>query len=302
MKHFMDIEVLREFDTDIKVSNAKGFEVGDHIQITEKVDGSNASIQKIDGKLVAFSRKQQLDEFNTLDGFYDYVQTLDPSDFEDNYVVFGEWLRKNKIVYEKENMHKWYVYDIYDLEKEEWKNQTFVKGFAIAHHLIYVNVLYDGPFISWDHCRTFMNSPHYGNRQEGIVVKNQDKLNDPNTRLPFYLKLVNDDFKESKAPKVPKTAEELAAEAQAGELARSIITSRRIEKMIFALRDEGIFPEKIEPKDMKLVAQNLPKRVYEDCMKEEIEVVNAINALEVQPFSKICGSVTMQIARELICS
>jgi hypothetical protein len=147
-----------------------------------------------------------------------------------------------------------------------------------------------------------MNSPHYGNRQEGIVVKNQDKLNDPNTRLPFYLKLVNEDFKESKAPKAPKTAEELAAETQAGELARSIITERRIEKMIFALRDEGIFPEKLEPKDMKLVAQNLPKRVYEDCMKEEIEVVNAINALEVQPFSKICGSVTMQIARELICS
>jgi hypothetical protein len=83
----MDIDVLREFDTEIKMSNAKGFEAGDHIQITEKVDGSNASIQKIDGKVIAFSRKQQLDEFNTLDGFYDYVQTLDPNDFEDNYVV-----------------------------------------------------------------------------------------------------------------------------------------------------------------------------------------------------------------------
>lgn len=304
MKHFMDIEVLREFDTEIKLSNAKGFELNDHIQITEKVDGSNASIQKISGKLVAFSRKQQLDEFNTLDGFYDYVQTLNPNDFEENYVIFGEWLRKNKIIYEKENMHKWYVYDIYDLKNETWKDQTFVKNYADTHNLIYVNILYDGPFISWDHCRTFMNSPHYGNRQEGIVVKNQTKLNDPNTRLPFYLKIVNDDFKESMKIKVrePKSDEQIEAETKAGELARSIITSRRIEKMIFALRDEGVFPEKLEPKDMKIVAQNLPKRVYEDCLKEEMEVVNKINELGVQPFSKICGSVTMQIARELICS
>ena len=46
MKHYIDIQAIIEKDTDLKRSNAKCFEVGDIIQITEKVDGSNASIQK----------------------------------------------------------------------------------------------------------------------------------------------------------------------------------------------------------------------------------------------------------------
>lgn len=37
--------------------------------------------------------------------------------------------------------------------------------------------------------------------------------------------------------------------------------------------DEGILPEKIEPQNMKIVAQNLPKRIFEDCVKEENELV-----------------------------
>jgi len=306
MKHFMDIEVLREFDTEIKLSNAKGFEVGDLIQITEKVDGSTASINYVNGKLNVFSRRQDLTSNNTLGGFYNFAQTLNVATYADtpNLVIFGEWLRKNKIIYDEKTMYKWYVYDIYDLSTEQWMSQNFVKEFCKTHDLIYIHVLYEGPFVSWDYCRTFMNSPSYGNRQEGIVIKNQTKLNNPNSRLPFYLKIVNDDFKESMKIKVrePKSDEQIEAETKAGELARSIVTERRVEKMIFALRDDGIFPEKLEPKDMKLVAQNLPKRVYDDCLKEEVEVVNAIDELGVQPFSKICNSIVMQIARNMICS
>lgn len=304
MKHFMDIQAIIEATTSLKQSNTGAFTIGDLIQITEKVDGSNSSIQYENGVLLAFSRKQPLDNFNTLDGFWDYVQTLNPDEYknESNLVIFGEWLRKNKIIYEKENMHKWYVYDIYNLDTESWQPQEFVKEFCKRHNLIYVHVLYEGPFISWEHCRSFMNSPMYGTSQEGIVVKNQTKLNDPNTRQPFYLKIVNDSFKETKSPKPAKSAEEQATDAQAYSLAETIITERRVEKMLFALRDEGILPEKLQPSDMKLVAQNLPKRVYEDCVKEESEVIDAINALEATPFSKICGSMTMKIARNLICS
>ena len=119
MKHYIDIQAIIENDTELKRSNAKGFEVGDIIQITEKVDGSNASVQKEGETLMAYSRKQPLDEFNHLDGFYNYVQTLNPADFDKRYIIFGEWLRKNKIVYEKENMHKWYVFDIFDAVDEK---------------------------------------------------------------------------------------------------------------------------------------------------------------------------------------
>ena len=55
-------------------------------------------------------------------------------------------------------------------------------------------------------------------------------------------------------------------------------------------------PEKIEPQDMKIIAQNLPKRIFEDCVKEENELV--IEAGEF--FNKMCGSTTMNLARKII--
>ena len=122
-KHFMDIENLRETDTDLRQSNAGAFEVGDLIQITEKVDGSNACVayDSETDSLVAFSRKQELSWNNTLEGFWNYVQTLNKEPFKayPNYRVFGEWLRKNKILYKPECMKIWYVYDIYDVDKEQ---------------------------------------------------------------------------------------------------------------------------------------------------------------------------------------
>lgn len=296
MKHYIDIQAIIEKDTELKQSNARAFEVGDIIQITEKVDGSNASVQKENGNLLAFSRKQPLDEFNNLDGFFQYVQTLNPADFDERYIVFGEWLRKNKIIYNEENMHKWYVFDIFDAVDEKWMTQDFVRKFCADHNLTYVNVLYEGEFISWEHCRTFMNSPHYGERQEGIVVKNQTKINDPNTRTPFYLKIVNDSFKETMKERPQKSQEQLDEEARLRALAETIVTERRVEKAIFRLRDDGVFPDKFAPEDMKMVARNLPKAVYDDCVKEEKETVDAIGA----SFGKLCGSITMNYARKII--
>ena len=69
MKHFMDIQAIIEATTSLKQSNTGAFTIGDLIQITEKVDGSNSSIQYENGVLLAFSRKQPLDNFNTLDGW-----------------------------------------------------------------------------------------------------------------------------------------------------------------------------------------------------------------------------------------
>lgn len=62
------------------------------------------------------------------------------------------------------------------------------------------------------------------------------------------------------------------------------------------MRDEGIVPEKIEPEDMRIVAQNLPKRIYADCLKEERELVESAG----EYFGKMCGSKVMFFAKELI--
>lgn len=94
-KKFMDISRIKE-DTELTVANTGGFHVGDHIVIQEKVDGSNSAIayDKETNKLVAFSRRQTLDYNNTLNGFWNWVQTLavEPFSKYPNYVFFMEWL------------------------------------------------------------------------------------------------------------------------------------------------------------------------------------------------------------------
>jgi hypothetical protein len=142
-----------------------------------------------------------------------------------------------------------------------------------------------------------MENLFLGSIEEGIVCKNQSKLNDPNSRTPFVLKIVNEKFSEviKKQPKEVNPEKE-AARAQAAEIVESIVTRSRVEKEIYKMRDEGILPEKIDPSDMKLVAKNLPKRIYDDCVKEENELVMAAG----EYFGKMCGSVTMIHARNII--
>ena len=297
----MDIENARFDDIDLgggvtRASNTGAFQVGHHIVVQEKFDGSCASIQlnPETKKIDAFSRKQLLTFQNTLQGFYNYVQNLNVN-VPESYVVFGEWGRKNKIVYNKSSYGVWYVFDIYDLDKEEYLPQKEVEEFCKKNGLTYIHKLYDGEFISWDHVKSFLHSPVYGERQEGVVCKDQTMLSSKNSRLPYYLKIVNDDFKESKAPKEidPEKEEE---RKRAERLMNDIVTLNRVKKMVEKLVDEGILGKTLTPSDMSTVAKNLPKRVFEDCIKEEPEIVEAAGQLA----GKMCSSITMKYARELI--
>ena len=297
-KSFMDIQRLKE-------GFADDFRPGDEIVIQEKFDGSNASFRYDveTGKLVAFSRRQTLNPLdNTLSGFYNYIQSLNADEFKDypDYVVFGEWSgARNAIIYYPECTKKWYVFDIYDVNEQVYLQQSEVKKFAEEHGLDYINTYYVGPFISWDHVMSFMGTSAYGDIQEGIIVKNQTKLNNPNTRLPFVVKIVGEKFHEIKktnhAKKVvdPKKLQERAA---AQELTESIVTRRRVEKELYKMRDDGIIPADWCEKDMKTVARELPSRIYQDCIKEEPETVTEIG----QFFGKFCSSTAMKYARNII--
>jgi hypothetical protein len=141
-----------------------------------------------------------------------------------------------------------------------------------------------------------MNSPAYGERQEGIVVK---KITDAeyDEHLPSYLKIVNEDFKETmKTHERVIDPEKEEARAEAYKMMSSIVTKNRVEKEIYKMQDEGILNEKISPQDMKTVARTLPKRIYDDIIKEEKEIVEACGEFG----GKMCASITMQLAREII--
>jgi hypothetical protein len=306
IKKYVDIENLRESDVDlgggmVRKRNDLAFQPGDLISITEKVDGSNASIRydTETGKLECFSRRLKLSFDSTLQGFFNFVQTLNAADYADtpNYSIFGEWLVKHKIVYNPDTYQKWYVYSIYDNDKGEWLEQDAVKDFAKKHGLTYVNELYYGPFISWDHCRTFAHSPNYGDTQEGIVIRNITKLSDKTNRYPHIIKIVNKEFAESKRTHIKVVdPEKEAARLNAQGLMSSIVTRNRVEKILFKMKEDNLIPNELTPADMKQVAKNLPKLVYEDCMKEEKEIMVACGEYT----GKMCSSIAMNIARDII--
>jgi hypothetical protein len=306
-KHFIDIQNIREEDTELRNRNTYAFDNPCIIQITEKFDGSNACAcyDEENDVMVAFSRKQELNFQNTLNGFWNYVQAFSDKTLEmfidyPNYRVFGEWSNKNKIIYNDTGKIKhWYVYDIYDTNLNIWLEQSVVKDFCKLANLEYIHELYYGEFISWEHCKSFMNSPAYGNKQEGIVIKRKGLTNwdSHDIKAPCYLKIVNEDFKESmKTKEKIVDVERENAKEEARKIMESICTKNRVEKELFKMRDEGILPEKIEPTDFRTVAMNLPKRIYADLLKEELELIQQCGEFG----GKMCQQVSMSIAKDLI--
>lgn len=297
MKKYKDIERLKD-------KYAPAFKAGEHITITEKIDGANASIVvNEDGTLTACSRRNELDQNNTLQGFYDFVQTLDASivsaALTSRYILFGEWLVKHTIRYPEDKMKQFYVFDVYDTETEQYMPWDFTKQIAEFIGLKTVPLFYDGPFISWEHIYSFVGKTEMGGEPtgEGVVIKSQDRLDNKFSGTPEYVKIVAKEFSEVHQSKPQKEIdpEKVAARQAAEDLAATIVTARRVEKSIQKLVEDGIVPEDWDEKSLGVIAKHLPRAVYNDCVKEEPETV-----AQIENFGKICGSLTMKLAREAV--
>lgn len=297
MKKYKDIERLKD-------KYAPAFKVGEHITITEKIDGANASIVvNEDGTLTACSRRNELNQNNTLQGFYDFVQTLDASivsaALTSRYILFGEWLVKHTIRYPEDKMKQFYVFDVYDTETEQYMPWDFTKQIAEFIGLKTVPLFYDGPFISWEHIYSFVGKTEMGGEPtgEGVVIKSQDRLDNKFSGTPEYVKIVAKEFSEVHQSKPQKEIdpEKVAARQAAEDLVATIVTARRVEKSIQKLVEDDIVPEDWDEKSLGVIAKHLPRAVYNDCVKEEPETV-----AQIENFGKICGSLTMKLAREAV--
>lgn len=297
MKKYVDIERLKD-------KFAEAFKVGEHITITEKIDGANASIAVgEDGKLIAFSRRNELTPESNLQGFYEYVQSLDPTMIScvlgTRYIFFGEWLVKHTIKYPQEKMKQFYVFDVWDTEIEQYIPWEQTKQMAEFCGLKMVPVFYDGPFISWEHVYSFVGKTEMGGEPtgEGVVIKSQDRLDNKFSGTPAYVKIVAKEFSEVHQSKPQKDIDpaKIAARQAAEALAETIVTPRRVEKAIQKFVEDGIVPENWDEKDLGTIAKNLPRAIYNDCVKEEPETV-----AQIENFGKICGSLSMKLARGLI--
>lgn len=201
-RKFVDIDYIREEDlvigkkedgTDaVRPKNTGAFEPGDLISITTKIDGANASIawDETTGKLEVFSRTNLLDSPGALRGFYDYVKAevepkLDMSKYP-GLVVFGEWCVGHSVKYNPDWYGKWRVYDVFDRKAGRYMTQKFVQEFCRQNGLEYIEELYYGPFVSWEHCRSFVGkSTAYGPEQEGCFWSKAKVLMADGTQKPI---------------------------------------------------------------------------------------------------------------------
>ena len=298
-KKYVDIERLKD-------KYAMAFKTGEHITVSEKIDGANASIRydAETGSLVAFSRRQRLTEDNNLQGFYAYVLTLDLVKWADvtsngRFIVFGEWLVKHTIKYPDALMRQFYVFDVWDTEAEQYVPWFLTYQIAQALGLKTVPIFYDGEFTSWEDLyalvgRTEMQAEPTG---EGIVIKSQDRLDNKFSGTPAYVKIVAKEFSEVHQSKPQKEIDpaKIVAKQAAEAQVETIVTQRRVEKIIQKFVEDNLIPEDWDEKSLGAIAKILPRAVYEDCVKEEPETV-----AQIENFGKLCAQVAMKHARALV--
>lgn len=304
MKKYVDIERMKE-------KYFEAFSAGENITVSVKIDGANASFtyDPDTASNKAFSRKTELNESNTLRGFWNLTQQF-PIDVvksvtqDGRYIIYGEWLVPHTVKYPEPMYKKFYMFDIYDTVSEHYMPHSFTYGAyeklkALGCDIEFVPILFTGTFTSWDDLMKYVGISHTGASpcDEGIVVKSQDRLNDAdNSKSPKYIKIVSEEFSEVHQDHQKLVDPEKLAKRQADEvLATTIVTARRITKGLEKLIEDDIIPEDWDEKSLGIIAKHLPRLIYNDCIKEEPETV-----AQIKNFGKICGSLTMKLAREAV--
>ena len=303
MKHYIDIERCKQ-------SYAETFKIGENIVIEEKIDGANASFyyNSETETIECCSRKKDLTPDNTLNGFYNWVKSLDVQSIKgvlgERYIVFGEWMgAKHAIKYPDEVMKKFWMFDVWDRETEQYlpfnETKKFFEKLQVYGVENFVPVFYTGEFTSWENIlsmvgKTEINAEPSG---EGIVIKRQEVLDSKSSRLPYYVKIIAERFSEVHKSKKQKNidVEALTSRQKVRDFVSTVVTPQRIEKMLYKFIDDGMLNPDWDEHDMKFLAANLPKAIFEDCRKEELETV-----AQVKNFGKICAQLTMEYVKQLL--
>lgn len=256
MKKYMSIVRHGKSGTHLTLENDA------QIVIMEKLDGANSSFKLEDGKIVCFSRNNQLDEHNTLRGFYGWVQqNIKPEDLLEGVIYYGEWLSKHNLDY-GENANQFYLFDVYNMHLEEYVSFSMVKDESRRLDLNLIPVFYEGPFQSLEHIQQFVGTSKLGEVGEGVVVKNTQFKNKHGEQK--FTKFVSDAFAEVMKVKPQKVQAEPLM-----QFLNNTVTKARINKLIHKLVDDGILDEGYSVRDMGIIMKNLGTQVFDDIMKEE---------------------------------
>lgn len=315
MKHYTDILRVGHKDTLDYFTNIAS--QNKTIRIMTKLDGANGQFEVENGVVNVYSRNNLLDESNNLRNFYQYVTSkVDPNLLPPGLKVFGEWLVSHTVTYPNEMYNHFYIFDIFDTRIEKYidpKSETYQ---TVVDYLVNVcgmklaEVLYEGPYRGIDHVESFLRQVvrsevvYTGQKpttaeevfNEGIVIKSYDYVTKYGNQL--FIKMVSERFKEV-AKKEPKVAgPDTTLERQIADFAA---TKARVEKMLNKMVDEGKIPADLDMEHIPTIIKELPRRIYEDIMKEELETIKEqFGEFDEKVIGKKINSNVTNFVREII--
>lgn len=175
--------------------------------IFPKLDGTNASVWEHDSKICTGSRKRELSTEHDNAGFHKWaIDNQQLQDFfyanKNRYRLFGEWLVPHNLKTYKDNAwRKFYIFDVYDLEKHEYIPYTKYFSQLFSFQLNIIPYLQITTYPGLDYLMELTNSNTYLIKKdcgvgEGIVIKNYDFINKYGRFT--YGKIVRDAFKQQR--------------------------------------------------------------------------------------------------------
>jgi len=269
--------------------------------IEEKLDGANIRIFIVNGKYVVGSRNVQItsddgelqnERFRKV---YDYIaEKLKGKDLSayNGLVLFGEGMIQHTLTYDWDRIPKYIMYDVYDTNAERWLHINEVIN--IAEKLGFkmprlVGVLRAEELRNMKIDDSIVPKSEYREGYaEGIVFKNYDVHPDD----VVFAKYVRSEFREQN--KIAFGGSRKYAKNDTEKVLFQCVTNRRIEKVIYALLNDG------HTLDMQLM-KYLPKAVWEDVIEEcARDIMNSKYVIDFQKLRKMTAKRCVAVLQQMI--
>ncbi|HTZ41692.1 MAG TPA: RNA ligase family protein [Candidatus Omnitrophota bacterium] len=153
------------------------------VKVYEKIDGGNAQIRKIKGRVICGSRAHFLtrEEFFSQDWFKDFqkwaLKDYRFYDLPENLIVYGEWTSKHVLNYRPDFTDKFFLLDVFDLDAKRFvpynEGRDRLLGLKIEGPL-YLRTLFSGKIKTEQLEKMVEKSDYRDGNMEGVVIKNYD--------------------------------------------------------------------------------------------------------------------------------
>lgn len=264
MAEFLKYMHLERYGTDAVLGVEEGT-----TYVFPKLDGTNGSIWVDDnGEVRAGSRNRVLSVGSDNAGFYNWLLSEDPEAEKHRdllagfpeLVVYGEWLVPHTLkTYQDSAWRKFYIFDVWNKETNEWYHYDRYSGILDAYELNYlppIAIVKNGTYEQYLKClekNVFLIKDGQG-VGEGVVIKNYGWKNKWGNEV--HAKLITNTFKEAHHREMG--APLIGSDVLEERIVEEFVTPHLAQKVLAKIVVEGApFEKKDIPKLLGIVWHDL---------------------------------------------